>query len=103
MDFYPTLSELAGLTLPTGAGGAHLGGTSLVPVFHAPATATVKAVALSQFPRCWQNNTGFDMNQILGPGDEVRTYFRPIHFHQHDSPCVPTRAHCMVHVNLMGR
>ena len=40
------------------------------PAFRDP-KATVKKVALSQFPRCWQNNTGFDMNQILGPGDEV--------------------------------
>ena len=66
------------------------------PAFH-DQKATVKKVALSQFPRCWQvkirlsphfsgnarpilterlacfeqNNTGFDMNQILGPGDEV--------------------------------
>ena len=28
-------------------------------------------MALSQFPRCWQNNTGFDMNSLGGPGDEV--------------------------------
>ena len=69
MDFYPTLSELAGLTLPTGAGGAHLGGTSLVPVFHAPATATVKAVALSQFPRCWPQK-----NATRGPAD-YRQFF----------------------------
>ena len=33
--------------------------------------ATVKTVALSQFPRCFQNNSGFDMNGLRGPGDEV--------------------------------
>lgn len=70
VDLFPTLSELAGLSLPVGLGGAHLGGSSLVPVFHDP-NSTVKTVALSQFPRCWQNNTGFDMNDIRGPGDEV--------------------------------
>ena len=30
VDLFPTLSELAGLELPTGVGGAHLGGSSLV-------------------------------------------------------------------------
>lgn len=70
VDLYPTLSELAGLALPTGTGGADLGGTSLVPVFKLP-TKTVRDVALSQFPRCWQNNSGFDMNSLEGPGDET--------------------------------
>jgi hypothetical protein len=62
VDMYPTLSELAlgkGM-LPTGVGGENLGGTSLVPVFVDPTLAGVKAVALSQIPRCWQNNTGYD-------------------------------------------
>jgi len=36
VDLYPTLSELAGLKLPTGAGGANLGGTSLLPVMMFP-------------------------------------------------------------------
>ena len=36
VDLYPTLSELAGLTLPTGAAGQYLGGTSLVPVMKDP-------------------------------------------------------------------
>lgn len=39
--------------MPTGAGGADLGGVSLVPVFR-DSSATVRSVALSQFPRCWQ-------------------------------------------------
>ena len=62
VDMYPTLSELAmgpGM-LPTGVGGEHLGGTSLVPIFKNPDGPGVKTVALSQFPRCWQNNTGFN-------------------------------------------
>ena len=88
VDLFPTLSELAGLELPTGVGGAHLGGSSLVPAFRDP-KATVKKVALSQFPRCWQNNTGFDMNQILGPGDEVNktvslTSMSDCHWVRHD-------------------
>jgi len=46
-----------------------------VPVMDAadPHTVTVlpaKPVALSQFPRCWQNNTGHDGNGLGGPGDE---------------------------------
>jgi arylsulfatase A-like enzyme len=70
VDLYPTLAELAGIALPTGRGGAHLGGTSLVPAMRDP-SVSVKNVALSQFPRCFQNNTGFDMNSLAGPGDEV--------------------------------
>ena len=66
VDLYPTLSELAGLTLPTGEGAAYLGGTSLVPVFKDP-TAEVKHATLSQFPRCFQNNTHFKGGK---PGDE---------------------------------
>ena len=67
VDLAPTLWELAGLPMPTGPAGASLGGTSLVPVFYDPA-ASVKDVALSQFPRCWQNNTGHDGNSITAPG-----------------------------------
>lgn len=70
VDLYPTISDLAGLTLPTGVGGARLGGVSLAPIMRDPQVEWPK-VAMSQFPRCWQNNSGFDMNQILGPGDEV--------------------------------
>lgn len=70
VDLYPTISELAGLALPMGKGGEKLGGASLLPVMKDPSTSWTK-VALSQFPRCWQNNTGFDENQLLGPGDEV--------------------------------
>ena len=36
VDLYPTLSELAGLSLPSGAGGAKLGGVSLVPAMATP-------------------------------------------------------------------
>lgn len=52
--------------MPTGAGGAKLGGTSLASVFHDP-KAMPKTVALSQFPRCWQNNTDHTGSK---PGDE---------------------------------
>lgn len=61
------LSELAGLELPTGQGGEYLGGVSQVPVMHNPQGPGVKDVALSQFPRCWQNNTHYEGNK---PGDE---------------------------------
>ena len=43
-----------------------MGGTSLVPVFKDP-TAEVKHATLSQFPRCFQNNTHFKGGK---PGDE---------------------------------
>ncbi|EDQ87110.1 uncharacterized protein MONBRDRAFT_27633 [Monosiga brevicollis MX1] len=67
VDIYPTLVELAGLQLPTGAAGEYLGGTSLKPVLEDP-TTSVKKVALSQFPRCWQNNTQHPSGNK--PGDE---------------------------------
>ena len=51
VDMYPTLSELAGLTLPTGPAGEYLGGTSLVPVLSGSAKQ-VKNCTISQFPRC---------------------------------------------------
>ena len=51
VDMYPTLSELAGLTLPTGPAGEYLGGTSLVPVLSGSAEQ-VKNCTISQFPRC---------------------------------------------------
>ena len=63
VDLFPTISQLAGLKLPFGEGGARLGGVSLAPVMAQPDIAWPK-VAMSQFPRCWQNNTGFDMNQV---------------------------------------
>jgi iduronate 2-sulfatase len=66
VDMYPTLSELAGLTLPTGPAGEHLGGTSLVPVLKGVAKQ-VKNCTISQFPRCWQNNTEHSGGK---PGDE---------------------------------
>ena len=73
VDLFPTLSDLAGLALPSAgtAAGAHLGGSSQAPLFDAPAGTPVKQVALSQFPRCWQNNTGHDPTGAeYGPGDE---------------------------------
>ena len=47
VDLYPTISELAGLSLPSGEGGARLGGVSLSPVMANPSMAWPK-VALSQ-------------------------------------------------------
>lgn len=49
VDIFPTLADLAGIPVPESEG---LQGKSLVPVLSAPATGTVHAVALSQFPRC---------------------------------------------------
>jgi iduronate 2-sulfatase len=67
VDLYPTLSELAGLSIDRAQPGyADLGGVSLAPVFR-DAAATVKDVAMSQFPRCWQNNTHYTGRS---PGDE---------------------------------
>jgi len=66
VDLYPTLSELAGLPLPTGDGGQYLGGVSLVPVFRDPEHGQVKNATLSQFPRCWQNNTHFENSNKPG-------------------------------------
>ena len=89
VDLFPTLAELAGIDITTGEDGgegegegegegggsadgpyARLGGASLVPVFKDPAHATAHDVALSQFPRCWQNNTFHMKNPFDGPGDE---------------------------------
>jgi len=73
VDLYPTLSELAGLPLPTGKAGEYLGGESLVPIMRDPEHGTtVKNMALSQMGRCWQNNTHYqDTHGHHGsPGDE---------------------------------
>ena len=40
-DMYPTLAELAGLSLPSGTKGAWLGGQSLVPVLQDPSGTQV--------------------------------------------------------------
>ena len=67
VDLFPTLSELAGLTIDRNQPEyADLGGVSLAPVFRDPA-AQVKDVAMSQFPRCFQNNTHYTGAK---PGDE---------------------------------
>ena len=55
MDVFPTLCELAGLPIPE-----HLDGVSLAPVMKNP-SASVKAVAISQFPR----NIG-DQQEAMG-------------------------------------
>ena len=67
VDLFPTLSELAGLSIDRSQPEyAHLGGLSLAPVFK-DSSATVKDIAMSQFPRCFQNNTHY---QGQKPGDE---------------------------------
>ena len=56
VDIFQTLADLAGIPVPESEGAQ---GKSLVPVLRAPADAlaAVHHVALSQFPRCWQNQT----------------------------------------------
>ena len=57
VDIMPTLADLAGIPVPASEG---LQGKSLVPVMKDPEGAAVEAIhtaALSQFPRCWQNET----------------------------------------------
>ena len=44
VDLYPTISELAGLALPSEAGGARLGGDSLVAVMKDPKTTWIKVM-----------------------------------------------------------
>ena len=66
-DLQP-LAHLARVPLPSGAAGAHLGGTSLVPLLEAPEHGRVKHAALSQFPRCFQNNSHHTGGK---PGDET--------------------------------
>lgn len=71
VDLMPTLADLAGVPLPTGAAGAHIGGVSQRAAIENPSDESTKQVALSQFPRCWQNNTHHDPNQYGGAGDET--------------------------------
>ena len=42
VDLFPTISDLAGLKLPGGAGGARLGGVSLAPVMTQPDVSWTK-------------------------------------------------------------
>eukprot|EP00056_Hartaetosiga_gracilis_P012986 m.210314 g.210314 ORF g.210314 m.210314 type:complete len:507 (+) comp13779_c2_seq37:810-2330(+) len=66
VDLYPTLADLAGVPLPKeNEGGEYLGGVSLKPIFEDP-SSKVKDVALSQFPRCWQNNTHHSPHHKVG-------------------------------------
>jgi len=71
VDLYPTLVELAMGGPPTGQGTSDLGGQSLVPVLKDPVKTVVKDVALTQFPRCWQNTSSVNFDDTRGwPGDE---------------------------------
>ena len=90
VDLYPTLSELAGLALPTGLGGEYLGGVSLVPVMKDPAGPGVKNATLSQFPRCWQNNTHHTARAVRTSGRGVPGM----------GPTNPTRSCCFCFFGL---
>eukprot|EP01052_Picozoa_sp_SAG31_P028888 SAG31_NODE_2826_length_5035_cov_2.062601_7_plen_185_part_00 len=50
VDIYQTICDVMGLALPEDT--VAFEGTSLMPILKEPATATVKDVALSTFPRC---------------------------------------------------
>jgi hypothetical protein len=72
VDIAPTLWDLAGVGIPSPdtPGGAHLGGVSLKSAM-ATGAENVNRMALSQFPRCWQNNTNHEaVRPGYGPGDE---------------------------------
>lgn len=60
VDVFPTLTELTGLKTPEG-----LAGKSLVPVLRAP-QATVKAYAVSQYPRAKRSNTTLADDGLMG-------------------------------------
>lgn len=68
VDIFQTLGELAGIAVPESEGAQ---GKSLVPVMKAPAnpSAAVHTAALSQFPRCWQNQTAVN-GGVQRCGDE---------------------------------
>jgi len=70
VDIFPTLYDLALGAPPSGPGMEDIGGVSLRPVLDDP-TATVKEVALSQMPRCFQNLSSVTFDDTRGwPGDE---------------------------------
>lgn len=60
VDVYPTLCDLANLEKPT-----HLQGTSLIPILKNP-TATVKQVAMSQYPRGKSLKSNPNQKEIMG-------------------------------------
>ena len=68
VDIFQTLGELAGIPVPESEGAQ---GKSLVPVMRAPAdpATAVHRAALSQFPRCWQNQTAVN-GGVQRCGDE---------------------------------
>ena len=63
VDMHPTVQSLAGIDHPVPPvttqfiARNHTQGTDLSPIFDAPATASVKSYAVSQFPNCGLNNT----------------------------------------------
>lgn len=67
VDIYPTLSEMAGIPLPS-----HLEGQSLVPILEDPATE-IKQVAISQYPR--GKSLGYDRkNELMGYSMKYKNY-----------------------------
>ena len=54
VDLFPTLADIAGIPVPSSEG---LQGTSLLPLVMDPGGEAVHVAALSQIPRCWQNET----------------------------------------------
>ena len=54
VDLFQTMADIAGIPVPASEG---LQGTSLLPLLMEPDGKGVKVAALSQIPRCWQNET----------------------------------------------